>query len=187
VKRQRGMALVVGLIMLTLMTLVAITSFNMGRTSFDIVNNMQQTNSLVAAANSAIEEAVSTTAMFKTPDNVYSGCAGNNTRCFNLYNDDTSTTVSTVTVELKPKPTCVQAQRLLNKNLKVTDTDDFGCITGAGQIFGIQGLKSGESLCAHTVWEITAVATDAVTQAQATVTEGAAVRVSSSLMEQNCP
>jgi Tfp pilus assembly protein PilX len=186
-RRQRGMALVVGLIMLTLMTLLAITSFNIGRTSLEIVANMQQNAGAIRAANSAIEEAISTTRLFESPDSVFlTPCAGANTRCYNLYSDDPNDGF-TITVALTPKPVCVQAQKLLNANLDVKNGDDFGCITGAGQVFGIEGVKSGESLCANSVWEINAVATDPLTQTQATVTEGAAVRVSSAIVETSCP
>jgi Tfp pilus assembly protein PilX len=186
-RQERGMALIVGLIMLALMTVIAITTFNMGRTSLDIVSNMQQNNGVLAAANSAIEEAVSTTRLFETPDNVFDQpCGAANRRCYNLYSGDPNDGY-TVTVTLTPKPVCVQAQKVLSATLKVDNADDFGCITGAGQIFGIEGLKSGESLCANSVWEINAVATDTVTQATGTITEGAAVRVASAVVDTSCP
>ena len=57
--RQRGMALVVGLILLALMTVMAITGFNIGRTSLDIVGNMQGRQEVIAADNNAIQEAIS--------------------------------------------------------------------------------------------------------------------------------
>jgi Tfp pilus assembly protein PilX len=63
--RQRGMALVVGLILLALMTVMAITGFNIGRTSLDIVGNMQARQEVIAAANSTIQEAISTTRLFQ--------------------------------------------------------------------------------------------------------------------------
>lgn len=186
-RRAGGMALVVGLIMLALMTVIAITAFNMGRTTLDIVGNMQQTNGMVSAANSAVEEAISTTRLFESPDNIFlSTCGGNNTRCYNLYSSDPADGY-TVKVTLTPAPVCVQAQKVLSAALKLENPEDFGCIQSAGQIMGVEGLKSGASLCANSVWEINAVATDTVTQASATITEGAAVRVASAIVDSSCP
>ena len=183
-RRARGMALIVGLIMLALMTLMAIAAFNVGKTSLEIVGNMQTTSNVVASANDAIEEAISTIRLFNSPGSIFlTPCSAANTKCYDVNGDG----IDDVTVTLTPQPQCVVAQKVLNAQLNVNNADDFGCITGTGQIFGIEGLKSGESLCANSVWEINAVAVDAVTQAKTTVTEGAAVRVSSAVVATACP
>lgn len=57
---QRGAALVVGLIMLVLITLMLITALNLGTTNFRAVSNMQFRSEAVAAANKAIEQVMST-------------------------------------------------------------------------------------------------------------------------------
>lgn len=172
--RQHGMALIVGLILLALMTVMVLTSFNIGRTSMDVVNNLQRHNEVVAAANSAIQEAISTTRLFQTPNTIFlAPCSGANTRCYDVNGDGTND----ITVTLTPAPTCVQAQNIPNAALNLSDTEDAGCATGAAQTFGIAGSATGDSLCANSVWEINALAADPVTEAQVTVTEGAAVRV----------
>lgn len=181
---QRGMALVVGLILLALMTVMAITGFNIGRTSLDIVGNMQSRQSVVAAANSTIQEAISTTRLFQAPDAIFlEPCDGPNTRCFDVNGDDTDD----IRVELTPNPVCVQSQTIPNAMLKLENTNDTGCATGVGQTFGIEGTATGSSLCAEAVWEIVAVATDLVTEAEVIVTEGARVRVSTDDVGTNCP
>jgi hypothetical protein len=56
---QRGAALVVGLIMLVLITLMLVTALNLGTTNFRSVSNMQFRNEALAAANQAIDLLIS--------------------------------------------------------------------------------------------------------------------------------
>jgi Tfp pilus assembly protein PilX len=182
---QGGMALVVGLILLALMTVMAITGFNIGRTSMDIVGNMQARQEVIAAANSAIQEAISTTRLFQAPGAVFlDPCENNaNTRCYDNNNDG----VIDIRVSLNPQPVCIQAQTIPNAALNLTDANQTGCATGVGQTFGIEGTATGSSLCANSIWQIVAVATDLVTEAEVTVTQGAAVRVSTDDVGTSCP
>jgi Tfp pilus assembly protein PilX len=57
---EKGAALIVGLIMLVLITLMLITALNLGTTNFRAVSNMQFRSEAVAAANVAIEQVIST-------------------------------------------------------------------------------------------------------------------------------
>jgi Tfp pilus assembly protein PilX len=57
--RERGAALVVGLIMLVLITLMLVTALNLGTTNFRAMTNMQFRSEAVAAANAAIEQIIS--------------------------------------------------------------------------------------------------------------------------------
>lgn len=183
-REQRGMALVVGLILLALMTVMAITGFNIGRTSLDIVGNMQGRQEVITAANSAIQEALSTTRLFQAPGAIFlNPCDGPNTRCYDTNGDE----VADITVELTPTPVCVQAQTIPNAQLDVSQANQAGCATGVGQTFGVEGTATGSSLCANSVWEIVAVATDLVTEAEIVITQGAAVRVSTDEVGTNCP
>jgi len=183
VTTQRGMAMVVGLIMLALMTVICLASFNLGRTSMDIIGNMQRRAEVTASANSAIETALSTKRLFQQPTNIFATpCGAQNTICFDLNNDG----VNDISVALTPAPTCLQQQPIPNSNLKPTDTEDRGCIQGDPDNWA-SGIPPGDSLCANTVWEINAVAQDTVTAASITVTEGAAVRVAKTDVATNCP
>ena len=184
--RQRGMALVVGLILLALMTVMAITGFNIGRTSLDIVGNMQARQQVITAANSAIQEAISTTRLFEAPDAIFLNPCDNeaNTRCFDVNDDDTVD----IRVVLDPQPVCISAQTIPNASLDVDeDANAAGCATGVGQTFGIEGTSTGSSLCANSIWEVVAIATDEITEAEVTVTQGAAVRVSTDEIGTHCP
>ncbi|TLY59071.1 MAG: hypothetical protein E6K48_12365 [Gammaproteobacteria bacterium] len=52
--RQRGATLIVSLIMLLLITLLAVSSFTLGKANLQIVGNMQQRNQAFAAAQGAV-------------------------------------------------------------------------------------------------------------------------------------
>lgn len=56
--RNRGAALVVGLIMLVLITLMLITALNLGTVNFRSVSNMQFREEAIAAANQAIDQVI---------------------------------------------------------------------------------------------------------------------------------
>ncbi len=183
-RRQRGMTLLIALIMLVLMTLFAVTTYNLGKSSLLIVGNMQQRNQAAAAAQSAVEEVISGTRFFQTPGSVFTvPCAGLNTRCFDITGDG----APDVTVSLTPQPVCVTAQTIKSADLDLSKPDDVGCSIGTSQSFGILGSASGDSLCANSLWEINAVAVDNVTQARAQVTHGVGVRVSTDNVGSSCP
>jgi Tfp pilus assembly protein PilX len=184
-RRQRGATLVIALVMLILLTLLAVSSFTVGKGSLEVVGNMQARNQAIDAAQSAIEEAISNTHFFETPDAVFPvPCAGANTRCTDVNGDG----VNDITVTLTPQPTCIEAHIIPMSDLNLSNPDDAGCTVGAPQNFGVAGTAtSGNSLCADSVWRISAVATDAVTRAHATVTQGVAVRVRADNVAASCP
>jgi Tfp pilus assembly protein PilX len=57
--RQSGAALVVGMIMLVLITLMLVTALNLGTTNFRAMTNMQFRSEAIAASNKAIEQVIS--------------------------------------------------------------------------------------------------------------------------------
>lgn len=65
--RQRGATLIVGLIMLVLITLVVSTAFMLSTTNLKSVGNMQFREEALAAANAAIEDVISSDAIFFAP------------------------------------------------------------------------------------------------------------------------
>ncbi len=182
-KRQKGMVLVIALIMLTLMMLMTVASFNLGRNSLDILGNMQQRDEVVNAANSAIQETLSTVRLFENPGAIFlNPCAGSNTRCFDTNGDG----INDVTVSLTPQPACIQSRSILASELDFTSTEDLGCTFNIVQDFGRAGAGQA-TLCADSLWEIKAVATDNLTGSSITITEGAAVRVASDDVATSCP
>ncbi|MFC4929639.1 hypothetical protein [Massilia sp. GCM10023247] len=184
-RRETGMTLITALIMLVLLTLVALTSFNLGKSNLQIVSNMQQRDEAAAAAREVIEETISNTRFFVTPSHILANpCNGEpNRRCVDS-NGDGKTDVK-VAIENKPK--CVVAPLIRNSSLNMANTEDATCSMGSNQSFGVAGAVDGNSACADSVWEITAVATDVETEAEVEVTQGVAVRVARDDVTNNCP
>lgn len=182
---QHGMALVVALIMLALMTVMAIASFNVGKVSMEIIGNMQQRSEVIAAANSTIQEAISTKRLVETPSTVFlNPCGASNTRCYDTNADGTND----VTVRLDPAPTCLLSQTIANSALNFTTVGDSKCtLEDDPTKYGIEGGAAGNSLCAQSLWQVTAVATDAVTSARVTVVEGVNVLVQFNQVATFCP
>lgn len=184
-RKQQGMTLVIALIMLVLMTMFTISNFKMGNSSLQIVGNMQQRSQAQSAAQSTIEEAISTTQFTTSPAAALrTPCGGvANTRCFGVNGN----TTNDLTVTLNPAPLCVSSQSIANASLNLSNPDDAGCAVGAAQSFGIAGSASGASLCANTLWQLTAVAADNVTKANTTIVQGVTVRVTTDSLATTCP
>lgn len=64
---QRGATLVVGLIMLLVITLMVSSAFMLSSTNLKSVGNMQYRDEAIGAANVAIEQVISSSAIFITP------------------------------------------------------------------------------------------------------------------------
>lgn len=173
IRRQRGATLLVGLIMLILITLLAVSSFNLGKSNLQIVANMQHRTEAAESARATLEEVISKSTFSETPSAALTGGCATNAKCFDVNGDGTED----ITVTLTPTPCIKKSQIIKNSQLDITKAEDAGCSTGATQNLGVAGAATGDSLCADTVWEIAAVATDAVTQARVSVVQGVAVRV----------
>ena len=182
--RQRGITLVIALVMLVLLTLLALTSFNLGQSNLQVVSNMQARSEALAAARQTVEETISSPRFILTPtDSLAAPCGAPNKRCLDVNGDGTND----VTVALTPRPACVKARGVMNTELDVTSVEEAGCALGAAQSFGVEGSVTGESLCSDSVWELNAVATDEVTKAKVEHTQGIAVRVARDDIETSCP
>ena len=174
-RRQCGATLIVSLIMLLLITMLAVTAFRLGASDVQIVGNMQHRQQAMAAAQSAVEQVISSAQFTATPANaIPNPCGSPNTTCTDVNGDG----ITDITVVVNP--TCVAIQPILVASLNFSNPNDAGCIVGAGQDFGVAGGANGNSLCSNSVWDTQATATDAVTSAQYVIHEGTGVRVPSS-------
>jgi Tfp pilus assembly protein PilX len=184
IRLQKGATLFVGLIMLLLTSIVVMSLFYFGKGNLQIEANMQQRNEVLGAAQSTVETAISSTLFFTNPSNIFPVyCQTANTLCIDANADG----VPDITVALTPTPSCIKVQAIQNFNLDLSNTEDLGCSIGVQQNYGIAGAVTNNSMCADSVWEITANASDTVTQAQAFVTQGIAVRIPLDSSAVSCP
>src|SRR5438874_1682046 len=131
-RRQRGVALIVGLIMLIVLTLLVIGSFTLGKNQLEIVGNMQHRNETTASAQRAVEEAISSPLLTTTPGNIFQPpCSAQNTKCYNVTKDSTNTTADQILVTLTPTPTCVKAEIIKSANLNLSLGSDQVCVVQA--------------------------------------------------------
>ncbi len=181
------MVLLVGLVMLVLVTLAAVTSHNLARTSLKVVSNMEFRNDAAAAAQQTIETAISSILFAQQPTQVFgtsaAACGGANSQCFDVNGDGTPDT----TVTLTPAPTCLTSRTITSQELNLSDPEDLGCATSVSQSFGLAGTADTPSLCAQSTWEVRAVAEDTATRARVAIRQGLGMRLSSADVSLACP
>jgi hypothetical protein len=101
--RQRGAALVVGLILLTLITVMVVSAFNLSSTNAQSVGNMQLRDEAIAAANRAIELVMSS---------AFTAAPAAQTVDVDIDNDG----IMDFHVDFA-KPACVSAERIAGTNV----------------------------------------------------------------------
>jgi Tfp pilus assembly protein PilX len=176
---QRGAALIVSLIMLLLITILAVTSFRLGKSNLQIMGNIRQRDQGIHSAQLAIDQTISGMQFANNPSSpVPNPCMGTNTVCIDPSTGST-TTSGTGEIDVTVTPACDSIQPIPVTALNFSDPNDVGCLVGAGQNFGVAGANSNDSMCSNSVWNIHGAAQDSVTGATATVDEGAGVRVPS--------
>lgn len=170
---QSGVTLVVGMIMLVVMTLLALSAMRLANTNLKVVGNEQLQNEAQAAAAYALDAVANKTTF--AADNA-------TTITVNVGQADYAVAVT--------KPACkryrtIQKSELVTVNaggIPIIDPNDVPCFTGSSSspltLVGgsISVDTSGASLCAGTLWEVQASAapagTDANTGATNVTTEG---------------
>ena len=182
-RKQHGTTLVIALIILVLLTLFALSSMNTANSSLKVTGNMQAKSEALNAAQETIETVISTPQFIADPANaVVNPCAGSNTRCADVTGDGTPEYTTT----LVPQPACVSAKPIKNETLNLASAEDLGCSSGQQQQFGVAGAVTGNSLCANSVWEISAQTRGIASSAVVTVRQGVGVRISTDDAGSSC-
>lgn len=155
-KQQRGISLVVGMIMLVLITLLVVTTFNIASSQLKVVNNAQIQTELEAAANAGIEQAVSTTtfltsASFAVP--------------VSQFEDVSGSTAQKTPLSIAITSTCEKSRILSNKEAQPIFLDCVWDPDSGGAYIEGKSSAASESLCADTVWDIGSKATSALDSA----------------------
>ncbi len=150
--RQSGIALVTGLVMLVVLTLLVLAGVNMTSVNSKIAYNMQLRNEADAATQQAIENVVSSAANFDTPVPAQPPVA------VDINNDGkTDFTVNVAT------PKCIASTPIKQSQLDASNPQDLPCFgSSALQNSGIVGGKgsNGNSLCANATWDVAASISD---------------------------
>ena len=184
--RQRGATLVVALILLVLVALLGLGAFQTSLTDQKTSGNVQARNEALNAAQEAIEMAISTRQFAADPANALTTpCAGEaNTFCTDYDGDGTPE----YRTRLTPAPACVTMKVIKVAELDLAASEDLGCAVGQAQQFGVAGsaASAGDSLCASTVWQVTAESTAVGGAAKVTVSQGVGMRIGTDEMSGAC-
>jgi hypothetical protein len=123
---QDGFSLVVGMIMLVLMTLLAISAFQASNVNLRIAGNMQVRQETLAAAQAAIEKALSSSAFTKTAVPIGASTVDLNGASY--------------TVDFTPAPSCTSVIDIPSEDLDPAVPDEFACIPSAALMSSGSGL-----------------------------------------------
>ena len=176
---QQGMSLVLGLIMLVMMTLLALSAFQASNVNLRIAGNMQVRQETLAAAQTAIEQVLSSPAFIDPATPPAAATVNLNGTSF--------------TVNFTPAPACKGIVDLASEDLVPSNADDLVCIPSSalpGSSSGIflpGGAPSAPSYCSNTRWTVIADVADANTGAHTTLEQGVAVRMSKAESLTACP
>lgn len=111
IRKQKGVTLIIGLIMLVLITLVVTAAFNLSTSNLRSVGNMQVRDEAIAAANVAIEQMIGSEFTSSTGEEIV------------VDIDNDGTTDYTVTMDA---PVCVRASSAaVTSSSSVTLGEDF--------------------------------------------------------------
>lgn len=156
--RQRGATLLVGLIMLVVLTLLAVSAIRSSNTNLRIVGNMQMREEAAAAAQQAIEQVISSASLtVPTPQTV------------DVNGKAYAVTVST--------PVCLSKRIFTQAEVEqLSAAGNDSCVVDAGSPLS----------CVKTVWDIQATATDSSSGAYIELHQGISVSMSSAVGTAAC-
>lgn len=165
--------LVVALIMLLVLTLIAVTASNIAQTNLKVVQNMESREMALAAAEAALEEAVSSNDFAATPDAIFNVTqCGINCREYDFNRDGTAD------IEVQAEnPVCVSVVPIRNADLNVDLSTDADCFLPPGEY----------SMCGDSVWEFRVRATDLLTGATVNVRQGVSIKTTFNNIATACP
>ena len=159
-QKQRGATLIVGLIMLVLITLMVLSAFTLSSGNLKTVGNMQSKEEVMSAANVAIEQVISSPAIFTTPPSV----------------------VTTITVGSYPVavavPECLYSVPVVNHTSGDQNPNIFSQSGGAGGSVGAPGYRD-------TYWDVSATVNDGVSGASVEIHQGMKITLPS--VPEPCP
>ncbi len=172
--RQTGIVLVVSLILLIAVSLMVVTASNISQTNLKIIGNMESREQARFAAVAAIEEAISSSRFADNPSSIFQvSCNVANQLCYDSNGDGNTD----ITVQVST-PSCVSVIPRKNVELDVYNfPDQATCFLPPGVY----------SMCAASVWEFSAVATDVVTGAEVTVRQGVSILTTLNNIDTACP
>jgi len=155
----RGTVLFIALVFLILLTLMALTTFNLSKGTQQIVGNMVVRDLAFQVALQTSEAAISTNRLVHHPTDLFG--SGANTVAVDVNGDQK--TVINATVD---PPQCVSIQQVVGNQLDLGSERDLECANSA----------KSDLFCYDVLFQFATRATDPVTHATSSVGQGASIR-----------
>ena len=175
--KQRGVVMVIALIMLAIVTLIGTVSANIVMGNLQVVQNVEAAAAARSNAVSAIQEAIGTNGFFEGEKAFIAGCQGNNNwRCFDMTGDGA---VDDMRVKVS-QPKCISVQPLLTR----PNADKAWLDSKEGACWG--GGTDATNDCSDVVWEVTVEAEDDVTGARVRMRQGLSTRARKNQIASAC-
>ena len=188
---QQGAALFVVLVLMIAMVWFAMSALGISRQNLQIVGNRQAETQATAAAQRAIEKAISSDLFSKDPAAV---------AAVPVPTDIDGDGINDFTALLTPQPKCVRLRPI--KAVEITPTDiatmiatkKTGCLASTqppgsasgGYIEQPGRVTAGDSPCFATEWNVSAAVDDPLTHTKVTVNQGVAIRLLKQDAEISC-
>lgn len=179
---QRGVSLLIALILLAAITFLSVSAFNAGTTNLRAVGNAEVRQEAQSAAQAAIELTISNSLFTTDPVAVAAvpidvDVDGNGSIDYRPV--------------LQPAPACTRVQAIRMTELDPSVAADLVCMgSGVDRTSGIESAdaatEAGKSLCANAEWLIRAQTTDARSGAVVAVNQGIGVRILETDSENFC-
>jgi hypothetical protein len=180
-RAQRGVTLIVALIMLTALGLIAASALRASNNNLRIVDNTRARQQAFAAAQTAVERTISDVSFVTQPQAVAA-----NGIPVDLDGDGTPDLMA----QISPAPSCYRWRAIKVTELDPAVAADRACLGSSAAInTGVRGglSTSEDSLCANSEWNVRAVVTDPSRNAVVQVNQGIALRTLITEAADNCP
>jgi len=182
-RQQQGATLIIALVMLLALSMLAVWSFNTSTTNMRVVGNMQARQESLTAAQTAVEQVISSTLFIEEPEALAASL---------IPVDVDGDTVADYDAELTPAPACYRVKPVKQSDLDFDVEVDRNCYdTSALRNSGIEGpaatITAGDSICSDTEWNIRVKVTDSRSGASVAVNQGIGTRVLTTEAANACP
>lgn len=181
-RRQRGVSLLIALILLAAISFLSISAFNAGTTNLRVVGNTEARQGAQAAAQAVIDQTISNTLFTTDPAAVAASPIDVD------IDGDGNADYRPV---LKPPPACTRVFALRMGELDPALAADLACMgSGVSRTSGIESpdaaTEAGKSLCANSEWLVRAETDEERTGVLLALNQGVGVRILEADSENYC-
>jgi hypothetical protein len=182
IPRQDGMALLLTMVLMLVVTWLAATTFRMSNQEMQVVGNRQAAMRAMSAAQRAIEQTISSNMFTQNP-----GAVAATPISSDIDGDGNDDLVA----RLQPIPACIRMRPIKTMELDVSKAADRVCLQSSGSLPNLVVVPgapviAGNSLCSATEWNVSATVNDANTSTLVTVSQGVAIRVEAANANSYC-